>query len=276
MLREVWLKIRETAADPEGDLRAALDEMDVAAIHAAADTIGEIAREPDEDFQNKLMDRYVSVRRFLTKLLKTIDFHAGAADTCGKGSKRGFELLKGIDFLKSLERRKSPDLPEEVPKAFLTSAWHRRVFPKKGENAGGFDKLAYTIATVERLRDSLRRHEVFVPGLNKWGDPTAGLLSGEAWEKARTKICRDLNLSAEPGQPSGWPSAMAPPSGLTWSGSMRRSWRQARAWAANASLISAVSRSSIAPPAWVNALRVAGIGPRPMTSGCTPAVAPAT
>ncbi|MGW4472485.1 Tn3 family transposase [Nonomuraea sp. NPDC004354] len=55
------------------------------------------------------------------------------------------------------------------------------------------------MATVERLRECLRRHEVFVPGLPKWGDPTAGLLAGAAWDKARAMVCRDLGLSAEPG-----------------------------------------------------------------------------
>ncbi|MER5326009.1 hypothetical protein [Streptosporangium roseum] len=51
---------------------------------------------------------------------------------------------------------------------------------------------------MERLRESLRRHEVFVPGLRKWGDPTAGLLTGAAWEKARPIICEELGLSPDP------------------------------------------------------------------------------
>lgn len=79
------------------------------------------------------------------------------------------------------------------------SAWHRRVFPKRGELAGTFNKSAYTVAAVERLRESLRRHEVFVPGLRKWGDPTAGLLTGAEWERARPRICDELNLSPQPG-----------------------------------------------------------------------------
>ncbi|WP_431918861.1 hypothetical protein [Nonomuraea jabiensis] len=203
VLREVWLAIRDVAADPDGDVRAALDGMDLPAIHAAADTLGELAQEPDEDFQDQLLQRYATIRRFLSKLLKVIDFHAGAAEAersgGGQGARRGFELLEAIDFLKSLERRRSPARPEEVPAAHLSSAWHRRVFPKRGEKAGEVNTLAYTVATVERLRECLRRHEVFVPGLPKWGDPTAGLLAGPAWDKARAKVCRDLGLSAEPG-----------------------------------------------------------------------------
>ncbi|MER5323175.1 DUF4158 domain-containing protein [Streptosporangium roseum] len=75
----------------------------------------------------------------------------------------------------------------------------RRVLPKRGELAGTLNRHAYTVAAVERLRESLRRHEVFVPGLRKWGDPTAGLLKGAERERARSRICDELNLSAQSG-----------------------------------------------------------------------------
>ncbi|MEV0757961.1 DUF4158 domain-containing protein [Streptosporangium sp. NPDC050280] len=176
-----------------------LEEMDVAAIHAAADVVADIAREPDEHLHEELTERYATVRRFLPKLLKHLDFDAGAAlDAPGQGVRPGHEVLEAIDFLRAIERRRTDISPEEVPAAFLTSAWHRRVFPKRGEFAGTFDKQAYTLAAVERLRESLRRHEVFVPGLRKWGDPTAGLLTGAAWEKERPKICEELGLSPDP------------------------------------------------------------------------------
>ncbi|MDP4510159.1 class I SAM-dependent methyltransferase [Nonomuraea turcica] len=56
VLREVWLKIRSVAEILDGD----------------------IAREPDEDFQQELLDRYATIRRFLPKLLKHLNFDAGA------------------------------------------------------------------------------------------------------------------------------------------------------------------------------------------------------
>lgn len=196
VLREAWLKIRVVAEDPDGDIRAALD---VAAVHAAAETVGDIAREPDEDFQTELLDRYATVRRFLPKLLKLIDFDAGTTESAGQNNRPGFEVLEAIDFLKAIERRRTDIAPQEVPAGFLSSAWRRRVFPKRGEHAGTFNRQAYTVAAVERLRESLRRHEVFVPGLRKWGDPTAGLLTGAEWDKARPKICDELGLSPEPG-----------------------------------------------------------------------------
>ena len=165
--------------------------MDLSAVDAAAETVGEIAREPDEGFEAELTERYATVRRFLPRLLNVIGF---ASATQG-----GKDLLAALEFLRGIERRRTSILPGEVPTGLLTPAWHRRVFPTDGDTAGGVDKRAYTLASVERLRDSLRRHEVYVPGLRKWGDPAAGLLDGAAWAKARPQICRDLGLSPEPG-----------------------------------------------------------------------------
>jgi hypothetical protein len=119
--REVWLKIRSVAEVPDGDIRAALDEMDLAAIHAAADVIGDIAREPDEDFQEELLDRYATVRRFLPKLLKHLDFDAGAAiaagQVSGQGVRRGHEVLAALDFLKRSSAAASTSTPARFPQA---------------------------------------------------------------------------------------------------------------------------------------------------------------
>lgn len=188
-MRAVWLEMRAAHADPVRELEAAFEVL-AEQGDAAAEVIGEVARPPDEDVQEQLTDRYRTIRRFLPRLLTVMDFDASAD---------GYRMLEALDFLRDLERRRRPINPSEVPTAILTSAWHRRVFPKAGEHAGGVDKHAYTVAAVERLRDHLRRHTVFVPGLRRWGDPRAGLLDGEAWEKARPQVCRDLDLSPEAG-----------------------------------------------------------------------------
>jgi hypothetical protein len=88
---------------------------------------------------------------------------------------------------------------DEVPSEILTASWRARVFPDQGEHACGVDLRAYTVAAAENLRERLRRHDVFVPGLTKWGDPRAGLLAGRAWQIARPQVCRDLGLSVHPG-----------------------------------------------------------------------------
>ena len=79
-----------------------------------------------------------------------------------------------------------------------------------------------------------------------------------------------------PVMPNGWPSAIAPPLMLSLSGSMPSSSRHGSTCAANASLISTRSMSSIVMPAALSTALNAGIGPRPMISGRTAATAEAT
>jgi hypothetical protein len=80
-------------------------------------------------------------------------------------------------------------------------------------------------------------------------------------------------VSFAPVAPSGWPSAIAPPFTFTMVGSMSSSRITASACAANASLNSMSFMSCNDSPARVSAFGIAWMGPTPMMSGATPAVA---
>ena len=73
-----------------------------------------------------------------------------------------------------------------------------------------------------------------------------------------------------PVMPNGWPSAIAPPLTLSLSSSMPRSRADGTTCAANASLISTRSMSSMVMPASFSAFLVASTGPSPMISGDSP------
>jgi TnpA family transposase len=51
---------------------------------------------------------------------------------------------------------------------------------------------------VERLQDSLRRRDVFVPQSERWGDPRTKLFRGTAWEAVRPQVCRTLGRHLTP------------------------------------------------------------------------------
>src|SRR5271166_4888959 len=76
-----------------------------------------------------------------------------------------------------------------------------------------------------------------------------------------------------PVAPSGWPSAMAPPSMLTVSGDSFRSRTQAIDCEAKASFNSTTSSWLASMPARAKALREAPTGPMPMISGAQPQTA---
>ena len=88
----------------------------------------------------------------------------------------------------------------------------------------------------------------------------------------RSSSCRSVVIRRAPVEPSGCPSAIAPPLTLTRSMSGLCSRRQAATTGAKASLISNRSMSSIVMPLRSRILRVAGIGPSSIFTGSQPTV----
>mmetsp|Transcript_104689 Transcript_104689/g.249264 ORF Transcript_104689/g.249264 Transcript_104689/m.249264 type:complete len:200 (-) Transcript_104689:517-1116(-) len=76
-----------------------------------------------------------------------------------------------------------------------------------------------------------------------------------------------------PEAPMGWPMAMAPPLTFTLAGSQPISWLTASACAAKASFASMRSRSDTFQPTFSKTFLELGMGPVPMISGFTPALA---
>ena len=57
---------------------------------------------------------------------------------------------------------------------------------------------AYTLCVLDRLHQALRRRGVFVATSERYGDPRAELLRGEAWDAARETVARALDRSLDP------------------------------------------------------------------------------
>lgn len=79
----------------------------------------------------------------------------------------------------------------------IPRSWQRYVLPcsttrENGQQEPRVDRATYTVCVVERLHESLRRHDVFVDPSERWGDPRAKLLQGEQWEGIRAQICQTL------------------------------------------------------------------------------------
>ena len=106
-----------------------------------------------------------------------------------------------VDAFRSLgtwlaDRPRTTRLPEsEVPMVVVRGSWERHV---RDEKTGTVDRAAYACCVLDRLRVSLRRRDVYVPGSVRWGDPRAELLSPETWEEQRERVCEDLALDTDP------------------------------------------------------------------------------
>lgn len=169
-------------------------------LAAAVDKIENLAC-PEEDYAyayyEQLGTRYGSVRRFLPLLLKTIDFQSTEAAR---------PVLEAWTYLgqmeesnrEKLERGSRPGRPDMhlAPRSVVSRPWKRFVFRTRGGRQ--IDKRFYTLCTLERLQDALRRRAVFVSPSEQWGDPRAKLLQGQAWQSMRAQVCRSLDHSPDP------------------------------------------------------------------------------
>ncbi len=150
-------------------------------LAAAVQAVGELSREP-ESWAEQLLSRYSHVRRFLPALLDGL--HLGA--TAG-----GQPVLTALGTLRSMEGRRRVHT-EEVPLELATGVWRRLVTGADGL----LDRRAYTFCVLERLREALRRRDVYAPASSRWADPRARLLTGHAWEATREEVCRSLGHDA--------------------------------------------------------------------------------
>lgn len=145
-----------------------------------------LARPPDDDYYDVMLRRWQHIRRFLPRLLHTINF---------EGTEAGMPILEALHFLHSIEGRKQPDM-STAPLAIVSKSWLRLVLNPNRE----VERRAYTFCVLERLRLGLRRRDVFVSPSLRWGDPRAKLLQGDAWASARPGVCRTLDLQPIPQQ----------------------------------------------------------------------------
>jgi hypothetical protein len=60
------------------------------------------------------------------------------------------------------------------------------------------NRKALALGVLEALQDALKRRDVYVSPSERWADLRAKLLSGEAWEAARSGVLRALELPASP------------------------------------------------------------------------------
>ena len=152
---------------------------------AAGATVEQLTRPPDDNYYEELVERYKSVRRFLPTLLRTVSFESIQA---------GQPLLDAWAFLRQIEHQRQPDM-RQAPLEGVPRAWRRLVKPPR---QAAVDRRAYTLCTLERLQESLRRRDVFVARSERWGNPRIKLLHGAQWEATRSHVCRALNRNESP------------------------------------------------------------------------------
>jgi Domain of unknown function (DUF4158) len=153
-------------------------------LTSAIAKVEELARPPEDNYYQELLQQWRAVRRFLPKLLSTLDF---------QGNLAGQKILVAWKFLQSIEGHRKPKM-DAAPLKIVNKSWVSWVV----SSDGSIDRRAYTFCVLEQLLEGLRRRDLFVAKGERWSNPRAKLLQGQAWESARGSVCRTLNLNPQP------------------------------------------------------------------------------
>jgi TnpA family transposase len=175
---EVWEAIERVV--PRGQVAAAL-----AAVCELAPPPDE---QPDEAWRAELLKRHATIRPFLPILTEVIEF----------GAVEGGQLVvEAVQRLPQLLGRKKVRR-DEITAGLVTGSWRRLVYADPNGEPGLVDHKAYAFCVLEHLHRALKRRDVFAKGSDRWGDPRAQLLDGEAWEKAKGDVVTALQLTEQP------------------------------------------------------------------------------
>ncbi|NET91488.1 MAG: Tn3 family transposase [Kamptonema sp. SIO1D9] len=153
-------------------------------LSSAIQTVEELARPPEDNYYQELLQQWRAVRRFLPRLLSVLDF---------EGNLAGQKVLKAWKFLQSIEGSRKPKMAQ-APLNIINKKWWSWVIQEDGT----IDRRAYTFCVLEQLLEGLRRRDVFISKGERWSNPRAKLLQGQAWELVRASVCRTLNLHPQP------------------------------------------------------------------------------
>lgn len=83
--------------------------------------------------------------------------------------------------------------PGDLDLGVLNASWRPSIVVD-----GTLDRAAYVVALAEATHAALRRRELFIVGARRWGDPTARLLTGDAWRDAQPAVLAGLQLEEHP------------------------------------------------------------------------------
>ena len=133
-------------------------------------------------YYEEQIEQYKTVRRFLPKLLSTVDF---------KATQAGSTMLNTLKYLATAENKRNPSFAD-APLEIVNSAWRNFVINSETKQV---ERPGYTLCAIDNLQINLRSRNVFIENSERWCDPRAKLLKGEEWNKCKVSVCEALDLS---------------------------------------------------------------------------------
>lgn len=181
-LREVCALLLNDEMTSQDLLSAIFSKISKDDLRFAVQTVDNLTRPPEQKVSyDELFKNYTTIRKFLPKLMNTIEFQATPS---------GQQALEAWEFLYKCEFKTNRNKFLNAPLSGITPDWRRAVFK---ESINKVSPCAYTFWTIGRLLENLKHHDIYVSESERYGDPRAQLLQGETWESIRPHVLRTLD-----------------------------------------------------------------------------------
>ncbi len=116
-------------------------EQSIAVVH-------DLARPSDDRFHDEMVEQYGRVKRFLPKLLNSIQFKSAPAEATT------MDVLNYLAELGPTRKQTFDDPPLDI----VSKPWRRLVFDKEDR----VTKRGYTLCFLDKLQRSMRRRDIYV------------------------------------------------------------------------------------------------------------------
>ena len=144
-----------------------------------AGTAASLTAAIDADPIDHLGGGYHRFRRYAPRMLDALEL---------RGGRSAEPLIRAVAVLRDLNRRGRAELPADVPIAFASSKWKRRLVPSDrlvpsgtgGASPAGPDRRQWETAILFALRNALRSGDVWLAHSHRHGEPGRELVPAEA------------------------------------------------------------------------------------------------
>ena len=121
---------------------------------------------------------YSYLRQFTPDVLRVLEFAGGPVAA---------ELLEAVGVLRDLNGRGARSVPADAPTGFVPARWRGYLDQATAAGNAPAYRHYWELCVLLGLRDGLRSGDVYVPGSRRYADPTAYLISPEAWAAQRPR-----------------------------------------------------------------------------------------
>jgi len=132
---------------------------------------------------------YSYLRQFTPDVLRVLEFAGGPVAA---------ELLEAVGVLRDLNARGARSVPAGAPDGFVPARWRGYLDQATAAGNATAYRHYWELCVLLGLRDGLRSGDVYVPGSRRYADPTAYLISPEAWAAQRAEFCALVGVPADP------------------------------------------------------------------------------